>query len=212
MAFNKHFSKKSFFKLMLEVLLIRPGSTTFDEEGRIKGDMDIPLSPTGLAQATELAKSLRHLKLDCLYVAPCENAQQSAKLISDHNFCKLKVLDALRNLDHGLWQGKRVSEVKKLQPKVYRQFQDHPADVCPPEGETVLEAVDRVKGCLTKVRKRHSDGRVGILVPQPMAAIVRQVLLGGSLGDLWKCELDFASYETIRLESPRSVPVLAGLF
>ncbi len=30
---------------MLEVLLIRPGATTFDEDGRIKGSLDIPLSP-----------------------------------------------------------------------------------------------------------------------------------------------------------------------
>ena len=32
---------------MIEVLLIRPGSTTFDHEGRIKGSLDIPLSVEG---------------------------------------------------------------------------------------------------------------------------------------------------------------------
>ena len=193
---------------MIEVLLIRPGSTTFDREGRIKGSLDIPLSAEGKAQADALSRSLAEVKLDCLYVAPCESALHSAERIGDRNFCKQKTLDCLRNLNHGLWQGKLVSEVRRLQPKVYRQFQEHPADVCPPEGETVQAAHNRIKAMIAKLKKRHSGGRIGLLVPQPMASIVRYALVGGSLGDLWKSELDFGTYETLILQPQ---PALAGL-
>lgn len=186
---------------MLEVLLIRPGSTTFDVEGRIKGSLDIPLSDQGTQQSVELAQSLKSTKLDCLYVAPSESAQASAKWIGECNFCKLKTLECLRNLDHGLWQGKLVDEVKRLQPKVYRQFQDHPGDICPPGGETIHDAIDRLQGTVTKLRKKHREGRIGIVVPQPLASILRYVFVGGSLGDLWKAELDFGTYEVLRLES-----------
>ena len=190
---------------MLEVLLIRPGSTTFDEEGRIKGALDIPLSQRGRQQVQDLAKNLRTVKLDCLYISPTESSQQSAESIAEYNFCRIKTLECLRNLDQGLWQGKLVTEVKRLQPKVYRQFQEHPGDVCPPEGETVLEAIERLSAPIAKLLKRHEGGRIGILVPQPLAAIVRYVLLGGSLGDLWKCELDFGTYESLNVETnPKS--------
>ena len=91
-----------------------------------------------------MSRGLAEVKLDYLYVAPCESALQSAERIGDRNFCRQKTVDCLRNLDHGLWQGKLVSEVRRLQPKVYRQFQEHPTDVCPPEGETVQAAYDRV--------------------------------------------------------------------
>lgn len=195
---------------MLEVLLIRPGSTTFDEEGRIKGALDIPLSHQGEAQALALAVGLKRVKFDCLYVSPAESAQQSAEQISQYNFCRLKTLDCLRNLDQGLWQGKLVTEVKRLQPKVYRQFQDNPGDVCPPEGETVLEAIARIRVQIMKLVKRHDRGRIGILVPEPLAAIVRYVLLGGSLGDLWKSELDFGTFEVLNVESSsKTTQVLA---
>lgn len=186
---------------MIEVLLIRPGCTTFDEEGRIKGSLDIPLSDLGVRQASELAESLQAVKLDCLYVAPGESAQDSARQICELNFCKKKTLECLCNLDHGLWQGKTVAEVKRLQPKVYRQFQTNPEGVCPPSGETVQDAVARIRSTLCKVIKRHDGGRIGIVVPQPLASVVRHVLLGGAWGDLWKCELDFGTYETLRLES-----------
>jgi len=186
---------------MLEVLLIRPGSTTFDEEGRIKGALDIPLSQIGEEQAESLAHSLQTIKMDCLYVAPCESALASAKAIGERNFCKQKTLDCLRNLDHGLWQGKLVAEVKRLQPKVYRQFQEHPTDICPPAGETIHAAVERVKATIEKLIRKHEGGRIGLIVPQPMAAIVRFTLVGGSFGDLWKSELDFGTYETLQVSS-----------
>ena len=196
---------------MLEVLLIRPGSTTFDEEGRIKGAMDIPLSRQGRQQAAELAERLKTVKLDCLYVSPAESAQQSAQQIAQLNFCRVKTLDCLRNVNQGLWQGKLVSDVKRLQPKVYRQFQEHPADVCPPQGETVLEAIDRIQSQISKLLKRHDGGRVGILIPQPLAAIVHCVLLGGSLGDLWKSELDFGTFEVLRVEAKQKSAELARI-
>lgn len=196
---------------MIEVLLIRPGSTTFDHEGRIKGSLDIPLSAEGAAQAERLSLSLAEIKLDCLYVAPCESAVQSAQFIGERNFCKQKSLDCLRNLNHGLWQGKLLSEVRRLQPKVYRQFQEHPTDVCPPQGETVQAAYGRVTAMFTKLKKRHRGGRIGLLVPQPMAAIVRYALVGGSLGDLWKAELDFGTYETLLVESQQSTAPLSIL-
>lgn len=196
---------------MIEVLLIRPGSTTFDHEGRIKGSLDIPLSAEGMAQAERLSLGLAEIKLDCLYVAPCESAVQSAQFIGERNFCKQKSLDCLRNLNHGLWQGKLLSEVRRLQPKVYRQFQEHPTDVCPPQGETVQAAHGRVTAMFAKLKKRHRGGRIGLLVPQPMAAIVRYALVGGSLGDLWKAELDFGTYETLLVESQQSTAPLSIL-
>lgn len=196
---------------MLDVLLIRPGSTTFDAEGRIKGSLDIPLSEAGIEQAQELAKRLAEVKLDCLYVSPAESAQQSAKMIAEYNFCRQRTLECMRNLDHGLWQGKLVSEVKRLQPKVYRQFQEHPGDVCPPNGETVEQAIARLQTTLSKLKKRHKGGRIGIIVPQPLAAIVRFVLTGGSLGDLWKAELDFGTFETLNVNT-EAVPDVSVAF
>jgi probable phosphoglycerate mutase len=184
---------------MLEVLLIRPGSTAFDSEGRIKGALDIPLSEAGLQQARELARGLAHVKMDCLYVAPGESAQQSAAEIAKVNFSRVKTLDCLRNLDHGLWQGKLVSEVKRLQPKVYRQFQEKPS-ACPPGGESVQDAMERIQGSVNKLLKRHREGRIGIIVPQPLASIVRYLLVGGSFGDLWKSELDFGTFEVLQVE------------
>lgn len=187
---------------MLEVLLIRPGSTSFDEEGRIKGSLDIPLSPTGIQQAEAAAKSLTGMQLDCLYVAPCESAQETARFIVRRNRWKHKSLDCLRNVDHGLWQGRLVDEVRRLQPKVYRQFQDDPDTVCPPGGETLEAAADRVASCLERLKRKHQGKRIGMVVPEPMASVVRCMLVGGSIEDMWKAETDAGTWDLLKVDPP----------
>ena len=42
-------------------------------------------------------------------------------------------------MNHGLWQGMIIDEVKRKQPKVYKQWQEHPENVCPPEGEMLAQ-------------------------------------------------------------------------
>lgn len=187
---------------MLEIILIRPGSTSFDEEGRIKGALDIPLSARGIQQAEAAAKALSEVKVECLYVAPCESAQETARYISRRNGWKQKSLECFRNVDHGLWQGKLVDEVRRLQPKVYRQFQDDPASVCPPGGETIENASQRVSSIVEKLKKRHRGDRIAIILPEPMASIVRCEFIGGQIDDLWKAECDSGCWELLVVDDP----------
>jgi probable phosphoglycerate mutase len=110
----------------------------------------------------------------------------------------------LRNLDHGLWQGLLVEEVKRKQPKVYRQWQEQPESVCPPGGEMVADAQERVRTALTKILKKHKEGTVGLVVPEPLASLVRAYLEQGEVGDLWQAGARHGTWEVIEVE-PRSL-------
>ncbi len=111
---------------------------------------------------------------------------------------KVKTLDKLQNLDHGLWQGMLVADVKTKQPKVYRQWQEQPETVCPPQGETLVAAKQRVQAALAKLLKKHkSDGVVAIVVPEPLASVIRNVLRHDEWGDLWQCANETAQWQMI---------------
>lgn len=182
---------------MKRILLIRSGSTDFDEQGRIKGTLDIPLSFEGTAQIARLVDELSATPIDHLYASPCRCAIQSADVIAKARKLKVKKLDELQNLDHGLWHGKRIDEVKQSQPKVYRQLQEHPETVCPPQGEPVGAAFDRVRAALTKLLKKHKSGTIALVVPEPISSIVRSVLAQCDLGDLWKVECECGGWQWI---------------
>src|SRR4051812_34878815 len=108
---------------MLRVVLVRPGCTDFDVQGRIKGTLDIPLCADGSRQAAETAQQLAGLEIEAVFSAPCTSAQQTAQAIAGPRKLKVKSLDDLQNVDHGLWHGKLIDEVRQTQPKLYRQGQ-----------------------------------------------------------------------------------------
>lgn len=175
---------------MLKILLIRTGSTEYECQGRIQGTLDVPLSEGGHQQVAELVESLRDQPIEMLYYAPCRATQQSADILTDKLDIKAKKLDTLHNLDLGLWQGMLMDDVKTKQPKVYRQWQEHPETVCPPDGETLKEARERLQQSLTKMAKKHKEGTVGILVPEPLASLLHCLLMHETVGGLWRVNGD----------------------
>jgi probable phosphoglycerate mutase len=166
---------------MLTILLVRSGLTEYDCQGRIQGTLDVPLSGEGRQQATSTADELaaRGTTIDALYAGPCLGAQQTAEVLAQKLKLKPKTLKTLHNLDQGLWQGMLFEEVKSKQPKVFRQWQERPDTVCPPEGETVREATDRLKAAIAKLTKKHKSGTIALVLSQPLASVLRCMLQTG---------------------------------
>jgi broad specificity phosphatase PhoE len=186
---------------MLRVILVLPGATDLDSQGRIKGSLDLPMNANGNEQARQAASALSAEPIDVVYCSPCLSAQQTAEQLSREGQIRIRVVDDLRNLDRGLWHGRLIEELKESQPRVYRQWQEQPETVCPPGGETLERAQKRVEKVIRKIRKRHKKGTIAIVVPEPLASVVRSHLEQADMGDLWKAECRCGSWETIDLAS-----------
>ncbi len=185
---------------MLQFVLVRPGATDFDEQGRIKGALNMPLNENGAHQVEQTVHELTDVEIDYLYTSPNQSARQTADLLAEQRKLKVKELKGLKNLDRGLWQGKLIEEVKQKQPKVYRQWQEHPETVCPPDGESLESAKKRVAVALSKLVKKHKSGVVALVVPEPLASLVACLLSSTEVGDLWQCECDRGNWELIDIE------------
>lgn len=184
------------------VLLIRPGATDFDDQGRIKGSMDMPMSQRGREQVTSLTEQLSEFDVKTIYVAPCESALETAQRLArgqhdQPHHVRIKVVDAFRNIDHGLWHGKLIDELRRNLPRVYRQGQASPDDICPPDGESIRDAKARVIKAVRKVVRKSGDEVIAIVIPDPMAAVVQSLLSGQELADLWDAETDSGQWKLI---------------
>ncbi|MCA9174506.1 MAG: histidine phosphatase family protein [Planctomycetales bacterium] len=189
---------------MLRIVLVRPGCTEFDEQQRIQGSLNLPLSLAGVEQAVAAARDLGAHELAVVYVAPEEAAVQTAELLAKPHQIKVKELEGLANLDHGLWHGKLLSEVRQQQPKVYRQWQEHPETVCPPGGETLQAARERARKALLKIIKKHKKGMVAIVVSEPMASMVQSLVCDAELGDLWQGSLNCGQWVVLDVMPERA--------
>ena len=144
---------------MLKIFLVRPGSTEFDEQGRIKGCLDIPLSAAGEEQVQRAATELAEFDITRIYTSPCKSAIQTAEKLNRGGKAKIKIIEGFKNLNHGLWHGKLIEDLKSTQPRTYRNFADNPESTCPPEGESLRSAKDRVVKALNKIVRKNRDGK-----------------------------------------------------
>jgi len=177
---------------MLTILLIRAGTTEYDCQGRIQGTLDVPLSEVGRRQAEAAADELveKSASIAALYAGPCLSAQETAEILAERLKLKPKTLSKLHNLNQGLWQGMLFDDVKNKQPKVYRQWHDHPETVCPPEGETLAAAGERFKKALAKLIKKHKSGTIGLVLAQPLAGVARSLMRAEQLPSVCQSQCD----------------------
>ncbi len=170
------------------LIVIRSGPTEYDLQGRIRGTLDVPLAAAGVAAAEEAASLLAARPPEAIVTSPDAAAREAAGIVARGCGLKARVLPLLGNLDQGLWQGMLVDEIRCKQPRLYRQWQDNPWAVAPPEGELLEDACLRVEESLEQLVRRHARGRVALVVPQPLDRVVRWLVSGASMGDLWDCE------------------------
>jgi broad specificity phosphatase PhoE len=161
---------------MTQVVLFRPGATVYDEQNRVQGVLDVPLSERGRAEVAQLAaalpETLQGVELTALYCGPGESVIRTAEAVGRALGLRPRRVDELRNLDQGLWQGLQLDEIRRRNNRVFRQWLDDPLTVCPPMGESVEDALERIRAALKPLIKRHQDEAIGLVVGEPLAQLV----------------------------------------
>lgn len=191
---------------MVRIILIHPGATSYTREGRIQGNLDLPLSEEGQTEVAQLAESLQTQGIEILYAPDSEPAWETAQTLGSLLGVKVKKLERMENLNYGLWQGIPIEEVRHKHPRVYRQWQEQPEIVCPPEGEMLAEADVRVQVAVARLLKKHPEGIIGLVVSEPLASLVRRNLTGQALGDLWKALGVHGDFQVLEVNTRAAAP------
>ena len=169
---------------MLQFLIVCSGTTEFDRQGRVLGNLDVPLHADATRELEEIVDRLRGTAIDAVYAGPGQSAVETAERVCEPLEMKFKSLESLQNINLGLWQGLLLEEVKRKQPKVFRQWQENPETICPPEGEMLQAARDRIDFFLNRVYKKHKSGSIMVVVAEPLAALLVSVLEQSKLKDI----------------------------
>jgi broad specificity phosphatase PhoE len=149
------------------LIVIRAGATDYELHGRIRGTLDVPLCAAGEEEARQAA-GLLPIGPRALYTSRELSALDTSRIVGGRAGLKPRILDGLHNLDQGLWQGLLVDEIRRKQPRLYRQWQDNPWSVAPPEGELLEDACERVERSLEHIHRRHARGLVALVVSDPL--------------------------------------------
>lgn len=154
------------------VWLVRAGPTVWDEEGRLCGSTDLPLSERGLNEAHARSRVLRGQVLSMVLCGPGEASLTTAKVVANVSGCKVKVADGLREMAFGLWEGVLESQIEDRCTTTFRTWKEDPAKVSIPGGEPMAEARERMLEVFRKLVPKHADK------PGTLAVVLRPVCFG----------------------------------
>lgn len=127
---------------MTRVYLIRHGQTEWNAEGRWQGQLDVPLSANGYAQAQALAEHLANVGLCAVYASDLGRAAETGRVIAEASGASLSLDPRLRELHLGIFQGLTYSEIRERYPDDEEQMKLNYMDHVLEQGESrrVLQA------------------------------------------------------------------------
>lgn len=130
----------------MRILLARHGETPWNAEGRYQGQVDIPLSDVGIAQARALGARLGDVRIDRAVASPLARTAQTARLALGAAREPLLAFDpGLLEIGHGDWEGLLASEIAQRDPERLRAWREAPDTVQMPGagGESLQQVQDR---------------------------------------------------------------------
>jgi len=126
------------------LLLVRHGETDWNRQTRFQGQIDVPLNDYGRAQSQKVAELLKDIPIDFAVSSPMLRPKETAEIILKyHPSIHLELKDGLREISHGLWEGKLEAEIEQAYPGELRQWREEPALVQMPEGENLQQVWQR---------------------------------------------------------------------
>jgi len=171
---------------MPRCVLIRSGDTEWGRGERIQGRLDVPLCAGGVEQARKEADVLRDEDLRVVYSTGDTRSRQTAEIIGAALSKPVRVLKRVREVDLGLWQGMLVEHLRERYPRAYSRWLRSPVSVCPPNGESILEASERLGRAFKRLAKRHNGHSFALVCPPIAGAVLRCLLKGMDLDRVWE--------------------------
>lgn len=163
---------------MLTLYITRHGSTRFNEQQKLQGQLDSPLTAKGISDAKIVAKRLKTVQFDAIYSSDLKRAKQTAEIIRKSLRFPKKAISTplLREIDAGKVSGYSKAEIHRRHPSYKKR-----ASFTFPGGESYVDVQRRVLRFVRLLERQCPDDAVLIVTHGGCIRCLICGLLGKSL-------------------------------
>ena len=158
---------------MTSLVLIPWGHTAWRASGRLASRTPLPLSEEGRGEAAAWGDALAARELATLYSSEEQASVETASLVVERSEARRKYIEALDEIDFGLWEGLTDAQLSDRFPKLFKKWIEDPPSVSIPDGEELGKAAARIKAALRQIVKKHRNGAVGVVLGPTVLALGR---------------------------------------
>jgi len=141
----------------VKIFLLRHGQTVWNEEGRYQGGRDISLSPAGIRQGELAAKYLSNVNFSNIYSSPMKRAMDTAAIIKKERNLELKLVDSMKEISFGEWEGLKFNEINKKYHDDYKKWIGDSYNNSPPGGESFKIVQGRAVAGINSIIEENED-------------------------------------------------------
>jgi probable phosphoglycerate mutase len=154
------------------LLLIRHGETQWNQEGRVQGWCDSPLTDAGIAQARLLAARLAEERVDRLVASDLGRARETAAPIAERLGLRVELDPGLRERAYGILEGCTWAEAERGHPDAYARIAARDPAYAVPGGESAAQFHGRVIDAVERIASAHAGGRIAIVAHGGVLGVV----------------------------------------
>lgn len=147
-------------RILLNLFITRHGETQWNTEKRLQGWLNSPLTPRGIEQGKLLHEAVRMYGIEKIYSSPSERALKTALAAKGDCKLPLELLDELKEMNMGDWEGKTLAEIEAREPENFANYWSRPHLFVKNSGEDFPEILQRAKKALQKILAENSQGNI----------------------------------------------------
>lgn len=166
--------------------VVRTGQTAWDQQRRLHGTTDLPMTPAGRSALTEEIKHVSIARTRVVHHAGDEAATETARIFAQHVGAKTRVLDDLADPDFGVLDGMTEQVFAERFAKRHKLWLDEPLALSPPDGEEFALARARIFGAIVRLARKSRGEDVGIVLHDVGLGMFRCWLADQPSSQLWR--------------------------
>lgn len=139
------------------LFLVRHGETQWNVANRLQGHKNSALTDKGKHQALLSKHSLKAMNINCAYVSPLLRAKETIAILLEDKELEPVMIEGLKEINLGPWEGKTKQESKSSHPVEYNQFWYQPDEFYLQGAETYQQLQDRVVNSLKDIFAQENN-------------------------------------------------------
>jgi broad specificity phosphatase PhoE len=167
------------------LLLIRHGSTDWNDQHRFIGKMDLPLNSRGTQQAYDLAERLISEPFEMAFTSHLRRASETARIITEVAGKRFIEDDRLTEMDFGIWEGLTLTQILEQYPEAFQSWKGDPSYAIE-SGESIQEVKNRVEAFINELLCNHQGKTILIVSHGMVLQMVVYLCLDIPVANDWK--------------------------
>lgn len=199
--------------LMMQVILVRHAETEWNVREILQGQSDSALTSRGKRQTSALLAAFAacDYRVECVYASPLGRAWQMGQSLAESFCCSLIAEPALKEQALGQFEGMATAQLLKHSPDAAEALFKLDAEYCPPGGESLSYASQRMMHFLYALEKNRHHQTICIVSHGHVIQGVLSILQSGTVDDFPRYAQPNASYSVFDLIDGRCAALRWGI-